>query len=106
LLLKKPISEVVLRRKSNYQAEKGAKDISSVVSGLIYTIREIVALWHYLSDIMALLEILQLISAHGTFEGLALWMGSAIASALIAEVFQSLIPTPLRILFRALGSGD
>jgi hypothetical protein len=80
--------------------------ISFAISGLIYAIREIVALWHYISDIMALLEILQLISAHGTFEGLALWMGSAIASAVIAELFQSLIPTPLRILLRKVGFDD
>jgi hypothetical protein len=55
---------------------------------------------------MALLEIFQLISANGTFEGLALWLGSAIASAIIAEVVQSFIPTPLRIFFRRVGLGD
>jgi hypothetical protein len=73
---------------------------------IISTIREIVAIWHYISDIMAVLELLQLISAHGTYEGLTLWVASAITSALIAEIFQAMIPTPLRILFHRLGFTD
>jgi hypothetical protein len=55
---------------------------------------------------MAVLELLQLISAHGTFEGLALWVASAITSAFIAEIFQAMIPTPLRLIFHRIGITD
>jgi hypothetical protein len=82
------------------------ENISSIFGGLFATVREAMAIWHYISDIMALLELLQLISAQGTFEGIALWMGSAIVSALLAEIFQAMIPTPLRIVFRRLGFDD
>jgi hypothetical protein len=78
-------------------------EANKISFAIIASIREIIAIWHYLSDIMAVLEILQLVSANGTFEGLALWMGSAIASAVIAEIFQSLIPTPLRLFLGRLG---
>jgi hypothetical protein len=41
------------------------ENISEIVNNAVSAIREFVAVWHYVSDTMALLEIIQLISAHG-----------------------------------------
>jgi hypothetical protein len=80
-----------------------AETISEIISGAIKFIREIVAIWHYVSDIMALIEILQLISAHGAVDGLIIWLASSIVSGFLAELLESLLPTPLRPILRKLG---
>lgn len=77
--------------------------VSEIVNSAVSVMREIAAAWHYISDIMALLEILKLISAHGAIEGLVLWVVSSVVSASIAELLESILPTPLRILLRRLG---
>lgn len=66
-------------------------------------IREFVAIWHYISDVLALIEFIQLISGNGLLGGLVLWVVSASISGLIAEFFESMIPTPLRIFFNKMG---
>ena len=65
--------------------------------------RELIAIWHYVSDIFVLVEILNIMSSHGPIEGLVIWLISSALSAFIAELLKSYLPTPLRILLRILG---
>jgi hypothetical protein len=77
--------------------------MTMVLDEFLRVIREFVALWHWISDILAVTEILQLVSEHGVIGSLALWLVSSIVSGLLAELLQSLIPTPLRPILRRLG---
>lgn len=77
--------------------------MTAILDEIFRVIKELVAIWHYISDILVIAEILQLVSEHGTIEGLVLWLVSSIVSGLLAELLQSLIPTPLRLILRRLG---
>lgn len=79
-----------------------ANFFSKTIKELVELIKELIAVWHYISDILAILEVVNLISTHGTYEGLILWIVSAMVSGVIAEVFESVIPTPLRVILKEL----
>jgi hypothetical protein len=79
------------------------KMVAFILRPIFLLARELIAVWHYVSDIFALLEILNLMSSHGPIEGLVIWLISSALSAFLAELLKSYLPTPLRILLRGLG---
>jgi hypothetical protein len=77
--------------------------VAFILKPIFVLARELIAIWHYVSDIFALLEILNLMSSHGPIDGLMIWLISSALSAFFAELFKSYLPTPLRILLKGLG---
>ena len=71
----------------------GAKELK----GILKEVRELIALWHWLSNLLAFLTA---ISEHGITEGVILWLISSLVSALIAELIKTLIPSYLRPIFK------
>lgn len=67
------------------------------LKGILKEVKELIALWHWLSNLIAFLTS---ISEHSITEGVILWLISALISALIAEMVKTLIPTYLRPLFK------
>ena len=74
--------------------------VTKELMGLLEVVRELIAVWHWLSNLIALLT---LISEQGITEGTILWLISGFASGIIAELVKAAIPSYLRPIFRYLG---
>ena len=74
----------------------------TTITEILEVIKEIIAIFHYISDIMAILELLKLMSMHGSVEGFIIWSITALISGFIAEFLQSNLPTPIRIILKKL----
>jgi len=77
--------------------------ISDVVKELFGFIREVSAIIHYFSDIMAVISLYNLILEHGPVGAVIIWILVALISAVIAELLKSHLPTPLRVVLRKRG---
>jgi hypothetical protein len=71
--------------------------IARELKSLVKQVKELVALWHWFSNLIAFLTA---ISEHGITEGVILWLISSLISAFIAELIKTLIPSFLRPVFR------
>jgi len=69
------------------------------LKSLIKLAKELIAVWHWLSNLIALLTA---ISEHGTTAGVVNWLISGLVSSLIAEAIKAMIPTYLRPVFKHL----
>jgi hypothetical protein len=54
---------------------------------------ELIALWHWLSNLIAFLTA---ISEHGMTGGVIIWLFSGFASAIVSEAIQTSVPSYLR----------
>ena len=75
---------------------------NTFLNPIISMVREIIAIWHLFSNLSALLNLLELMSQRGSFEGLLLWLISSAVSSFLAELVKSKIPTLLRLILREL----
>ena len=67
------------------------------LNSLLNRIKELIALWHWLSNLIALSTAL---SENGITQGVILWLISSLVSGLIAELIRTLIPSFLRPIFK------
>ena len=77
--------------------------MSRELRNLMGEIKEVIALWHWLSNLLAFLT---LISEKGITEGSIIWIISGVISGLLAELVQTLIPSYLRPIFKYLFGWD
>jgi len=77
--------------------------MSKELTNLLKDIKELIALWHWLSNLVAFLT---LISEKGITEGSLLWIISSVISGIIAELVGTFIPSYLRPIFKYLFSWD
>lgn len=77
--------------------------MSREIRNLIGEIRELIAFWHWFSNLVALLT---LMSERGITEGAIAWIISGLVSGLIAEIVQTVIPSYLRPIFKYLLGWD
>jgi len=67
------------------------------LKGLLKEVKELIALWHWLSNLIAFLTA---ISEHGITEGVIIWLISGFLSAIVSEFIKTLIPSYLRPIFK------
>lgn len=77
--------------------------VNAFLNPIISMLRELIAIWHWFSNLFALINLLELMSQHGSFAGLVLWLISSAVSSFLAEVLKSKIPTLLRLILREIG---
>jgi len=75
------------------------KDLERALRELLREVKELIALWHWLSNLIALLTA---ISEHGITGGVVIWLISGLLSAIVSEVIRTSIPSYLRPIFRIL----
>jgi hypothetical protein len=77
-------------------------DVASALGSVIDNIAEVLSLVHWLSDVVFLLSLFQLLNPNGVIQGYLFWISSSLVTSLvsgiIAELLASAIPTPLRVL--------
>jgi hypothetical protein len=77
-------------------------EVASALGSVIDNIAEVLSLVHWLSDVVFLLSLFQVLNPNGAIQGYVVWLISSLVaslvSGLIAELLTSAIPTPLRAL--------
>jgi len=73
---------------------------SDVIKEFVRFIRELSAIIHYFSDIMAVISVYNMIFEHGAVGTSIIWVITALISGVIAELLKSYLPTPLRLVLR------
>jgi hypothetical protein len=81
-----------------------ADSVSNMIKELIGFIREVLAIMHYFSDLMAVISLHNMIFDHGVVGTIIIWVITALISGVIAELLKSHIPTPLRIILHRRGN--
>jgi hypothetical protein len=74
--------------------------MADVITELIGFIREASAIVHYFSDIIVIISVYNVIFEQGDAVTIIVWVLTALIAAVIAELFKSRLPTPLRLVFR------
>jgi hypothetical protein len=77
-------------------------DVASALGSVIDNIAEVLSLVHWLSNVVFLLSLLQVLNPNGVIQGYLIWLTSSLVTSLvsgiIAELLTSAIPTLLRVL--------
>jgi hypothetical protein len=74
--------------------------MADVITEVIGFIREASAIVHYFSDIIVIISVYNVIFEQGDAVTIIVWVLTALIAAVIAELFKSRLPTPLRLVFR------
>lgn len=75
------------------------QELSHALREFLRPFMELVALWHWLSNLIAFLTA---ISEHGITAGVIIWLLSGFASGIVSEIAQTVVPSYLRPIVRFL----
>jgi len=76
--------------------------VSAFFNPIISAVREIIAVLHWFSNVVALLKMLDVVSQLGSLVDVFGWLIASLASSFLAELLKSQIPTLLRLILREL----